>query len=133
MFGDVVGALANPLKELKDPDNLLEKLLRLLWVAEDLLEAVDCDHRFRFPTPPSRSPLPLSGLVCRALDRLLLASGVNVRRERSVGIVFASVGLCDLRPDTGGCGPCREVKDEARCTVTIEEDDAEFGREPCRW
>lgn len=41
MFGDVVGALANPLKGLKDPDNLLEKLLRLLWVAEDLLEAVD--------------------------------------------------------------------------------------------
>ena len=55
-----------------------------------------------------------------------------MRRDRSVGIVFASVGLWDLRPDTGGYGPCREVKEEARCTVTIEEDDAEFGLEPCR-
>lgn len=52
--------LAKPLKVPNDPDSLLEKLFRLLLVAEDLLELVDCDHRFRFPTP-SLIPVTLSG------------------------------------------------------------------------
>ncbi len=34
-------ALPRPLKEPNDPDNLLEKLLLLLWVEDDLLETVD--------------------------------------------------------------------------------------------
>ena len=52
-------ALPRPPKDPKDSESRLEKLLLLLCVEEDLLETVDWDHRFRFPTP-SRTPLPLS-------------------------------------------------------------------------
>ena len=45
-------------------------------------------------------------------------------------MAFTSLGLCDLSPETGGYGPCREVKEEARWTVTIEEDEAELDLEP---
>ena len=54
-------ALPRPLKEPSDPDNLLVKLLVLLWVDDDLLETVDWDQRFKFPIP-SLTPLPLSNL-----------------------------------------------------------------------
>ena len=62
-----------------------------------------------------------------------MVSGDSVRTVRFVGIVLASLGLCDLRPVTPGCVLPRAVTEEARCTVITEEDDAEFGLEPCRW
>ena len=55
-----------------------------------------------------------------------------MRAVSIVGIVFASLGLCDLRPVTGGCEPVYALTEEARCTVMTEEDDAELGLEPCR-
>ena len=61
-LGDGLWRSPNPLKEPKDPDSLFEKLFLLLCEAEPLLDTVDCDHRFRFPTP-SRKPFPLSGRV----------------------------------------------------------------------
>ena len=60
----------------------------------------------------------------------MVVAGDRVRRERSIGIVFASLGICDFSPETGGYRPCREEKEEARCTVTIDEDDTEVGLEP---
>ncbi len=129
-LGDGVWPPAKPPKEPKEPESLFEKLLRLLC-AEFLLEAVDCDHLFRFPTA-SRKPFPLSGRVYKALDLRLVVSGDKVRPEKFVGMVFASLGLCDLRPATGGCVPLRALTEEARCTVMTEEDDAELGLEPCR-
>lgn len=62
-----------------------------------------------------------------------MVSGDSVRTVRVVAIVLASLGLCDLRPVTVWCVPLRAVIEEARCTVMTEEDDAEFGLEPCRW
>lgn len=67
----------------------------------------------------------------RALDLRLVVSGDKVRPVSCVGIVFASLGLCDLNPETGGCVPLRALSEEARCTVMTEEDDAESGLEPC--
>ena len=53
-----------------DPDplklSLLMKLFFLLWPAENRLEVVDCDHRFRFPTP-SLILVILFGRLCPAL------------------------------------------------------------------
>lgn len=130
-LGEGVWPPTKPPKEPKDPESLFEKLLRLLC-AEFLLEAVDWDHLFRLPTP-SRNPFPLSGRVCKALVLRLVVSGDRVRPVRFVDIAFASLGLCDLKPVTVGCLPLRAVTEEARCTVIMEEDDAELGLEPCRW
>ena len=47
-------------KRPKEPNDPVEKLFRLFWVAEVLLELVDCDHRFRLPMP-SLIPVTLSG------------------------------------------------------------------------
>lgn len=63
----------------------------------------------------------------------MVVSGESVRPVRFVGIVFGSLGLCDLRIVTDDFGPFRVVIEEARCTVTTEEDDAELGLEPCHW
>lgn len=56
-----------------------------------------------------------------------------MRPVRFVGMGFASLGLCDLRPMTGGCVPFHALTEDARCTVMIEEDDAELGLELCHW
>lgn len=127
-LGDGVWPPAKPPKEPKDPESLFEKLLRLLC-AEFLLEAVDCDHLFRLPTP-SRKPFALSGRVYKGLDLRLRVSGDRVRPAKFVGI---SLGLCDLKPVTGGCVLLRAATEEARCTVMTEDDDAELGLDPCRW
>ena len=50
-----------------------------------------------------------------------------------MGNIFELLGLCDLRPVTAGYVSFRAVIEEVRCTVMTEEDDAEFGLEPCRW
>lgn len=106
-------------KEPKEPDNRFEKLPFLFCVADELLDTVDCDHLFRFPTP-SRTPLLLSGRLYTALDRLLVSSD----RERLAGLKFISLGLCDFRADGLGRESLRD--DVARCTVTTEDDEAEF-------
>ena len=68
----------------------------------------------------------------KALDLRFVVSGDRVRPVKCMGIVFASLGLCDLSPVTGGCVLLRALSEEARCTVMTEEDDAESGLEPCR-
>lgn len=120
-MGEEDCGLVNPPKEPKDPDNRFEKLFRLLWVVDDLLDTVDCDHRFRFPTP-SRTPWLLSGRLCAALDRRRL-SGDRLRMERLGGLKVISLGLCGFRVDGLGRGPCRE--EVALVTVTTEDDEAE--------
>lgn len=69
----------------------------------------------------------------KTLDLRFVVSGDSVRPEVFADSVFASFGLCDLKPVTGGCVPFRAATEEARCTVMTEEDDAELGLEPCRW
>lgn len=59
---EAVCGLPNPLKEPKEPDNRFEKLPLLFAFADDMLEAVDWDQRFRFPSP-SLFPCLLSGRV----------------------------------------------------------------------
>lgn len=62
-------------------------------------------------------------------------SGERARFERSVGIRGFSNGLCDLSPVMIGPVPVpfRELKEDARWTVTIDDDEAELGLEFCRW
>lgn len=74
-FGELPWGLPNPVNEPKEPDSRFEKLLLLLFVAEVLLDAVDCDQRFKLPTP-SLSPCLLSGLAYRALERLFAPGDV---------------------------------------------------------
>ena len=109
-------------KEPKEPDNRFEKLPLRLCVADELLDTVDCDHRFRFPTP-SFTPILLSGRLLTALDRLR-GSGDKDWMDRFAGLMLISFGLCDLKPDALGRDPLRD--DVARCTVTTEDDEAEF-------
>lgn len=125
-LGDDECGLAKAPKEPKEPDNRFEKLL---FLGDEVLDTVDCDQRFRFPTP-SRTPLLLSGQLYAALDRLR-GSGERFRSERFAGLKLMSFGLWDLRADALGRGPVRV--DAARCTVTSEEEDAAFDRVDWRW
>ena len=120
-----------PVKELIDPEppklNLLERLLLLLCPADDLLDVVDWDHRFRFPTP-SLIPVILLGLLWPALVPWM----ESIDRAPSASLappLFASFGLCDRSARLDGREP---VSEAARCTVTTEEEETEFDRET-RW
>ena len=122
-LGDICG-LVKPPKAPNDPDSLFEKLPLRLCVAEDLLETVDCDHRFKLPTP-SLTPCALSGRLYTALDRLR-ASGERVRTDSLVGARLASLGLCGLNADPLGRAPFCGDTEAARCTVMMDEEEAEF-------
>jgi hypothetical protein len=60
--------------------NLREALFDLICVAEALLEAVDCDQRFRFPIPSLTLPM-LSDRPCEATWRLRVSGDVGARSE----------------------------------------------------
>ena len=86
---------------------------------------------------PSSIPCLLLGLVCKALDLLLVSgdtffrSGEKARFVRSAGIRGLSAGLCELSPVGMGrvAEPFREVKELVFCAVITDDPEAELGRE----
>ena len=115
----------------KEPESRLAKLFLLFRVVtEDLLETVDCDQRFRFPTTSAVPPILLD-LLCPtpALRRF---SGDDGRRVELILPDFAALGLCDLTVDPAGRVPVRLEDVAGRCGATAEGETA-LGLRLCRF
>lgn len=83
-LSDFGAAYLLPLEKLsillfpEDDPSALEELFDLTCAVEPLLEVVDCDQRFRFPTPSLTLPR-LSDRLCEVIWRLRASGDIGAR------------------------------------------------------